>query len=101
LGLPAAGRILIAETASKPLVPEEPDLPHETAAPKARKSRRSKSKPSCETCYFGVRMLCALELGEPCSTFRPDSPHGLIPPKQPMLLINADDVSISPELVAA
>lgn len=76
-------------------------MPEKTAAPRARKSRRSKSKPSCETCYFGVRMLCALELGEPCSTFRPDSPHGLIPPTQPMLLIGAEEVSVSAELVAA
>lgn len=46
-------------------------------------------KPSCETCYFGKRMLCALELGHPCSTFRPDSPDGLTPPAQPMLLLGA------------
>lgn len=76
-------------------------MTQQTAAPKARKGRRSKVKPSCETCYFGVRMLCALELGEPCSTFRPDSPHGLIPPTQPMLLIGAEDVAVSPELAAA
>jgi hypothetical protein len=76
-------------------------LPQQTAAPKPRKRRRSKAKPSCESCYFGVRMLCALELGEPCSTFRPDSPHGLTPPTQPMLLIEADDVAVSPELAAA
>lgn len=27
-------------------------------------------------------MLCALELDEPCATFRPDSPEGLRPPRQ-------------------
>jgi hypothetical protein len=32
-------------------------------------------------------MLCALDLDEPCSTFRPDSPHGLVPPRQPALLL--------------
>jgi hypothetical protein len=32
-------------------------------------------------------MLCALDLGGPCSTYRPDSPDGLIPPAQPTLLI--------------
>lgn len=53
-------------------------------------SRRSKVKPSCEDCYFGRRMLCALELGEPCSTFRPDSPEGLVPPTQPMLLVRSE-----------
>jgi hypothetical protein len=31
-------------------------------------------------------MLCALELDEPCSTFRPDGPEGLVPPEQPTLL---------------
>lgn len=76
-------------------------MPEQSAAPKARKSRRSKAKPSCASCYFGVRMLCALELGEPCSTFRPDSPHGLIPPTQPMLLIGAESAAIAPELIAA
>ena len=54
---------------------------------KTGRSRRAKAKPSCESCYFGVRMLCALELGEPCTTFRPDSPQGLTPPAQPVLLI--------------
>ena len=56
--------------------------------------RRSRAAP---TCYFGIRMLCALELGEPCTTFRPDSPHGLIPPAQPMLLIGAEEAVLGPE----
>jgi hypothetical protein len=46
-------------------------------------------------------MLCALELGGPCSTYRPDSPHGLVPPSQPMLLIGAESVEPAPELAAA
>jgi hypothetical protein len=32
-------------------------------------------------------MLCALDLDEPCSTFRPDTPAGLVPPRQPSLLL--------------
>ena len=60
------------------------------AGAKSKPARRRKAKPSCEDCYFGRRMLCALELGEPCSTFRPDSPEGLVPPTQPMLLMRAD-----------
>jgi len=76
-------------------------LPDHAATPKTRKGRRSKTKASCDSCYFGVRMLCALELAGPCSTFRPDSPHGLIPPTQPMLLIGADTVTVAPELAAA
>lgn len=61
-----------------------------TASQKPRAPRRARPKPSCESCYFGSRMLCALELGGPCSTFRPDSPHGLVPPQQPMLLVDAE-----------
>lgn len=72
------------------------------ASAKSTRSRRAKGKPSCESCYFGVRMLCALELGEPCTTFRPDSPHGLQPPTQPMLLIGAEATGEpEPEALAA
>lgn len=65
-------------------------------------ARRRKTKPSCEDCYFGRRMLCALELGEPCSTFRPDSPAGLMPPTQPTLLVRSGaELDERPELAAA
>jgi hypothetical protein len=60
------------------------------ANPALKASRRRTVKPSCERCYFGRRELCALELGEPCSTFRPDSPEGLFPPTQPTLLVRAE-----------
>jgi hypothetical protein len=49
--------------------------------------RRRKNARSCEDCFFHRRMLCALDLDEPCSTFRPDDPAGLLPPRQPALLI--------------
>ena len=39
-------------------------------------------KVTCDECFFGRNLLCALELDEPCPTFRPDSPEGLRPPKQ-------------------
>ena len=32
-------------------------------------------------------LLCALDLDEPCATFRPDRPEGLVPPRQPVLLM--------------
>jgi len=32
-------------------------------------------------------MLCALDLDEPCSTFRPNTSDGLVPPRQPALLV--------------
>ena len=43
--------------------------------------RRSAPKPSCEGCYFRVNLLCALELDEPCSTYRPNEAQ-LRPPQQ-------------------
>lgn len=50
-------------------------------------SRSSKKVPSCEDCYFRQKMLCALDLEGPCGTFRESRPEGLVPPRQPMLLL--------------
>ncbi len=73
----------------------------ETPAAPTRRGRR-KTKPSCAECYFGKRMLCALEREEPCTTFRPDLPEGLIPPTQPTLLIRSDPAGLPiAELTAA
>ena len=49
--------------------------------------RRRKNGRSCEDCFFHRNMLCALDLDEPCSTFRADTPEGLVPPRQPALLV--------------
>lgn len=43
-------------------------------------------QPRCEDCFFGRRGLCALNLGEPCSTFRAEGPNGILPPTQPSLI---------------
>jgi hypothetical protein len=43
---------------------------------------RVSAKVSCEQCYFKCNLLCALQLDEPCATFRPDHPDGLRPPSQ-------------------
>jgi hypothetical protein len=41
-----------------------------------------KTKPArCEDCYFKQNMLCALNLGKPCTTFRP-AERGLAPERQ-------------------
>jgi hypothetical protein len=48
---------------------------------------RKTDAPRCEDCYFRKKMLCALDLEEPCVTFRPSRPEGLVPPKQPVLLL--------------
>lgn len=50
-------------------------------------AREKKKVPSCEDCYFRQKMLCALDLEEPCGTFRESRPEGLVPPRQPMLLL--------------
>lgn len=52
-----------------------------------RARKRRKGRPSCQDCFFHCHMLCALDLDEPCSTFRPNSSDGLVPPRQPSLLL--------------
>jgi hypothetical protein len=37
---------------------------------------------SCEGCFFRQNQLCALDLDDPCATFRPNNPDGLRPPSQ-------------------
>ena len=54
---------------------------------KGAAKRRRKNGRSCEDCFFHRNMLCALDLDEPCSTFRPATPTGLVPPRQPSLLV--------------
>jgi hypothetical protein len=88
--MPSSGHV-------RPGTRTETELPPTSASPKPTRSRRKKDKRTCDSCYFGVRMLCALELGEPCTTYRPDSPHGLQPPTQPMLLIGAGEATLATE----
>lgn len=54
---------------------------------KGAAKRRRKNGRSCEDCFFHRNMLCALDLDAPCSTFRPDTTAGLVPPRQPSLLV--------------
>jgi hypothetical protein len=60
-----------------------------------RARKRRTGGPSCEECFFHRQMLCALDLDEPCSTFRPNTSDGLVPPRQPALLMRQppDEVS--------
>jgi hypothetical protein len=48
----------------------------------ATRSAKSRTKITCADCFFARHGLCALELDEPCTTFRPDHPEGLRPPRQ-------------------
>ena len=84
------GAVALIDVEQATAIAEELGLRRKGAAKRRRKNGRS-----CEDCFFHRRMLCALNLDEPCSTFRPDSPHGLIPPTQPMLLIGAETVDLA------
>ena len=55
-------------------------LSHKTQGRRTPK-RVASPKVSCEQCYFRVNLLCALELEEPCATFRPHEAQ-LKPPQQ-------------------
>jgi hypothetical protein len=47
----------------------------------SKSNKRAVRKPSCDECFFRCNLLCALELSEPCSTFRPNEAQ-LRPPQQ-------------------
>jgi hypothetical protein len=40
------------------------------------------TKASCENCFFGQNLLCAVTETGPCASFRPAHPDGLRPPSQ-------------------
>ncbi|HEX6117668.1 MAG TPA: hypothetical protein VFY99_11245 [Solirubrobacterales bacterium] len=61
---------------------------------KTKAKPRRKRKAGCESCFFGCHGLCALDLGGPCATFRPDTPDGLLPPRQPALLIRESEDTV-------
>jgi hypothetical protein len=44
--------------------------------------RTHAAKESCENCFFGQNLLCAVAESGPCGTFRPAHPDGLRPPSQ-------------------
>jgi hypothetical protein len=46
-----------------------------------KQSKRAPRKVSCDECYFRCNLLCALDLPEPCGTFRPNQAQ-LKPPQQ-------------------
>ncbi len=43
---------------------------------------RTAKRVACDECFFRRNLLCALDLDDPCPTFRPDGPGGLAPPQQ-------------------
>jgi len=59
----------------------------EGARRKSKAARRKQKPHTCDDCFFRCHDLCALDLDEPCSTFRPDRPEGLVPLRQQVLLV--------------
>jgi hypothetical protein len=52
-------------------------------------SKRAARKVTCDDCYFRCNLLCALEVDEPCATFRPDEAQ-LAPPQQLRLVFRQE-----------
>jgi len=55
----------------------------------SRSGRRVAPKVSCEDCFFRVNLLCALDVQEPCATFRPSEAE-LRPPQQLRLVFRQE-----------
>jgi hypothetical protein len=46
-----------------------------------KQGKRAAKQVTCEDCFFRCNLLCALDLDEPCATFRPNEAQ-LKPPQQ-------------------
>lgn len=54
-----------------------------------KQSKRATRKVICEECFFHRNLLCALDLNEPCATFRPAEAK-LAPPQQMRLVFRQE-----------
>jgi hypothetical protein len=54
-----------------------------------KQGRVASRKVSCDDCFFRRNLLCALELEEPCATFRPNEAE-LKPPPQMRLVFRQE-----------
>jgi hypothetical protein len=57
--------------------------------PKQSGAQGRKAVVTCDQCYFRRNLLCALDLAEPCATFRPNEAH-LAPPQQLRLVFRQE-----------
>jgi len=89
-GVDTEGRILIE------LENREEQFLRAVGLSQRERKRGRKGKPTCADCFFHRHQLCALDLPAPCSTFRPDSAQGLVPPRQPALLLRKGEGQESP-----
>ena len=55
----------------------------------ATPGKRAQRKVSCDECFFRCNLLCALDLPEPCATFRPNEAQ-LKPPQQLRLVFRQE-----------
>jgi hypothetical protein len=56
---------------------------------KKQTRRAATRKVTCDDCYFRRNLLCALDLAEPCSTYRPNEAQ-LAPPQQLRLVFRQE-----------
>jgi hypothetical protein len=56
-------------------------VPTKQSSRPAKRTATATKKVRCEDCFFHANLLCALDLDEPCSTFRPSEAE-LRPPQQ-------------------
>jgi hypothetical protein len=56
-------------------------LPAARSRVQRRQTKAAARKISCDDCFFRCNLLCALDLDEPCATFRPNEAQ-LKPPQQ-------------------
>ena len=50
---------------------------------------------SCEGCFFGANLLCAVTGRKPCATYRPNRPEGLRPPGQLRLIFRQERTQVA------
>lgn len=55
-------------------------------------AKTKQERPTCEGCFFHQNMLCALDLEEPCTTFRP-AERGLAPERQLAFVFRTERVT--------
>ena len=54
-----------------------------------KRAVRKTKRVTCDECFFRVNLLCALDLDEPCATFRPHEAQ-LKPPQQLRFVFRAE-----------
>jgi hypothetical protein len=50
---------------------------------------------TCDDCYFRQASLCALQLAQPCPTFRPVIRGKMLAPKQAQLVPRQRDLAVA------